>query len=346
MSLVSAYNEWDPIEEIIVGSALHAAMPNEDKGFKTIQKTTHDLFDSIRPGAFHQKIIDETEDDIQAFVDELKKLAIQVRRPDPIKFKDKFKTLDWEAEHYFCYCPRDILLTIGDMIIETPNVFRSRYFETFAYKDILLDYMRSGSKWISAPKPRLLNEIYNDSDPNQSALMNLEPVFDAANVLRAGQDIFYLVSDSGNELGFQWLQNILGKQYRVHPCRNLYSSMHIDSTLCLLKPGLALVNPSRVTDDNLPPLLRNWDKLIAPEMVEYTYSDAGSFSTKWLGMNLLMLAPTVAVVDKFQLPLIKLLEKNGIDVIPLILRHGRTLGGGFHCITLDVKRKGKLENYF
>lgn len=227
----------------------------------------------------------------------------------------------------------------------TPNVFRSRYFETVGYKSILLDYMNSGSKWIAAPKPRLLDSTYNESDRSKSALGNLEPVFDAANILRAGKDIIYLISDSGNELGCRWLQTILGEQYRVHPCHNLYSSMHIDSTICLLRPGLALVNPSRVNEKNLPNPLKNWDLLICPEMVEYKYSDLGAFSTRWLGMNLLMLAPDLAVVDKHQLPLINLLEKNGIATIPLALRHGRTLGGGFHCITLDVRRKGKLEDY-
>jgi len=346
MSLVNVHNEWDPVEEIIVGTALHAVMPHEDKGFQVIQQASHDLFDSLVPGALPQRIIDETEEDIQHFVEELEKLHIQVRRPKAIEFKEKFKTLDWEAEHYFSYCPRDILLAVGGTIIETPNVFRSRYFETFEYKDILLDYMKSGSRWISAPKPRLLDELYNDSDPSQSALRNLEPVFDAANVLRAGRDIFYLVSDSGNELGCQWLQNALGEEYRVHPCHNLYSSMHIDTTICLLRPGLALINPSRVSKDNLPPLLKDWDIVTAPDMVEFKYSDLGSFSTAWLGMNLLMLAPNLAVVDKHQLPLIKLLEKQGIETIPLMLRHGRTLGGGFHCITLDVRRKGKLEDYF
>ena len=298
------------------------------------------------PGTIPQWIIDETEEDIQIFIQELEKLNIRVNRPKAIEFKEKFKTLDWEAEHYFTYCPRDILLAIGNAIIETPNVFRSRYFETFAYKDLLLSYMKSGSKWLSAPKPRLLDEIYNDTDPTQLALRNLEPVFDAANILRAGRDIFYLVSDSANELGCQWLQNTLGEQYRVHPCHKLYSSMHIDTTICLLRPGLALINPSRVTEDNLPPLLKNWDIVTAPEMVEYKYSELGTFSTAWLGMNLLMLAPNLAVVDKHQLPLIKLLEKKGIETIPLKLRHGRTLGGGFHCITLDVRRTGTLEDYF
>jgi len=345
MSKVNVHNEWDPVEEILVGSPLHAIMPHQDKGFQVIQAAAHDLFDAVVPGAMPKKIIDETEEDIAMFICELQKAGIVVKRPEPIEFHGKFKTLDWEAEHYFSYCPRDILLAIGDTIIETPNVFRSRYFETYSYKNILLDYMNSGSKWISAPKPRLLDSIYNETDQTKSALNNLEPVFDAANILRVGKDIMYLVSDSGNELGAKWLQNTLGDQYRIHSCHNLYSSMHIDSTISLLRPGLALVNPSRVREDNLPQLLKNWDLLICPDMVEYKYSDLGSFSTPWLGMNLLMLAPDLAVVDKHQLPLIKLLEKNGINTIPLALRHGRSLGGGFHCITLDVRRTGKIEDY-
>lgn len=345
MSLVNVHNEWDPIEELIVGSPMNAKMPFADKGFQAIQQASHDLFDALQPGKIPEKIIHETEEDIQIFIAEIRKAGIQVRRPDIITFNNQFSTLDWEAEHYFSYCPRDILLAIGNTIIETPNVFRSRYFETTGYKNILLDYMKSGCKWIAAPKPRLLDSIYNDTDSNQSALRNHEPVFDAANILRVGKDILYLVSDSGNELGCQWLQSILGSEYRVHPCRNLYSSMHIDSTISLLRPGLALVNPSRVRADNLPSLIQNWDLLICPEMIEYRYSEQGSFSTKWLGMNLLMLAPDLAVVDKHQLPLIKLLEKNGIATIPLALRHGRTLGGGFHCITLDVRRRGNLEDY-
>lgn len=345
-SLVNVYNEWDPVEEIIVGTAQHAAIPHEDKGFQAMQKNTPDLFKSLKSGNYPQFIIDETEEDLAHFVSELEKLKIRVRRPTPIQCSERVKTLDWEADHYFAYCPRDVLLAVGDSIIESPNVFRSRYFETVSYKEILIDYLKSGSKWLSAPKPRLLDEGFNSIDPNQLALKNHEPVFDAANILRAGTDLFYLISDSGNELGCQWLQTLLGETFTVHPCRQLYSSMHIDSTLCLLKPGLVLINPSRVRHDNLPEPLKKWDQLVAPEMVEYRYSDEGNFSTKWLGMNLLMLAPDCAVVDKHQLPLIKLLEKNGIHVLPLQLRHGRTLGGGFHCVTLDVRRKGSLESYF
>lgn len=340
--MIKVYNEWDPIEEIIVGRVKYARIPKEDKGYEVILKSAH----SMSAGHFPEWLLEETEEDIEIFINELKKLNIIVRQPTPTPFYEKFRTLDWEAENYFCYCPRDILLAFDDMIIESPNVFRSRYFETVAYKEILIDFLKHDSRWISAPKPRLLDNIYNNEDPNRSLLNDYEPVFDAANVLRAGRDLFYQISDSGNELGCRWLQTILGNNFKVHPCRNLYSSVHIDSTISLLRPGLVLINPERVNKENLPAPLRKWDVIVAPPMVDYQYSDFNPISTVWLGMNLLMLRPDLAVVDAHQLPLISLLEKNGINTLPLKLRHGRQLAGGFHCITLDTKRKGDLENYF
>ena len=59
-----------------------------------------------------------------------------------------------------------------------------------------------------------------------------------------------------------------------------------------------------------------------------------------------MVNPELAIVDKRQVALIKELEARSVDVIGLQLRHARTLGGGFHCVTNDVRRAGSLENYF
>lgn len=347
MSLVSVYNEWDPLEEIIVGSALNARIPKEDKGFMVIEPTAKNLLASLPSGIFPEKIIEETEEDIEIFIKILEGLNIKVRRPEPIPAGNSFSNSYWKSDFYFNYCPRDVLITLGNMIIETPNVYRSRYFETFCYKDMLTEYMLSGAKWLSAPKPKLLDELYNETNPDELALRNLEPAFDAANILRAGRDIFYLISDSGNELGYKWLKNILGDDYRIHPCYDLYTSVHIDTTFCLLRPGLVLINPAFIkSEDRIPDLLKSWDMIRAPEMIDVNYSDVYPMASEWLGMNLLMLNPKLAVVDQDQLHLIKLLEEHNIEVIPLLLRHGRVLGGGVHCITLDVRRKGELEDYF
>ena len=44
------------------------------------------------------------------------------------------------------------MMVIGDQIIETPNVIRSRSQETFSYRALLMEYMNSGASWYSAPR--------------------------------------------------------------------------------------------------------------------------------------------------------------------------------------------------
>ena len=63
-------------------------------------------------------------------------------------------------------------------------------------------------------------------------------------------------------------------------------------------------------------------------------------------MNLFSIDPETVVVDSDQTQLIRLLESKGLNVAPVKLRHSRMLGGGFHCVTLDVRRRGTLEGYF
>jgi len=345
---VNAHNEWDPLEELIIGIADNCQYPTNDFSWDVIladeEKQLPNLDVKLPP--IPPFMIEETKEDLNIFAEAMKKLGVKVHRPNPIDTNQLIKTPYWESNQYFNYCPRDILLVVGDTIIETASYTRSRYFESFSYRDILMKCMYGKSPWIAAPKPLLREEDYNLSPNGPNILNNLDPIFDAANVIRAGKDLFYLLSGSGNKAGLQWLRNTLGKEYRVHACPDLYQGIHIDSTIALLRPGLALINPARVNEDNLPEYLKKWDLIYTPEMVTHAYSDFPPMSSKWLGMNLLMVNPSLAVVDAHQTALIKLLEKNGIDVLPLVLRHGMSLGGGFHCVTLDVKRKGKKEDYF
>jgi len=73
---------------------------------------------------------------------------------------------------------------------------------------------------------------------------------------------------------------------------------------------------------------------------------AKCIGSNWIDMNAFSINPDLVVVDKDQTALIKLIEKQGIDVIPIKLRHSKMMGGGFHCVTLDIRRAGKLERYF
>jgi scyllo-inosamine-4-phosphate amidinotransferase 1 len=224
-------------------------------------------------------------------------------------------------------------------------VLRPRLWESDAYKEILLDYLRSGARWLAAPKPRMADECYDLTDDGVGVLRDLEPMFDAANVLRMGRDILYLVSAGGNELGARWLESVLGPEYRVHRCRDLYAGTHIDSTIALLRPGLALLCPERVTELNMPEPLRKWDHVWCPPMADPGWLHAHPYTSVWIGMNVFMVNPDLAVVDRRQTDLIRELESRGIDVCPLSMPHVRSIGGGFHCAALDVRRSGQLEDY-
>ena len=286
---------------------------------------------------------------MNTFVAVLEKLGITVKRPETWPHAAKFSTIHWESEGFYNYCPRDVMLVIGDHIIETPNVIRSRSQETFSYRTMMVEYLKSGAKWYSAPKPMLLDSLF-EVDPDKPTPRNHEPVFDAANVLRLGRDLIYLVSGTGNEMGGEWLQTILADDYRVHFLKDVYYGSHIDSTFVALRPGLMLCNPARINDDTLPEILKQWDVIYSPPMENTDRYDADylskSIGSNWIDMNLLSINPSLVVVDQDQTALIKLLEKQGLDVIPLKLRHSKMLGGGFHCVTLDIRRKGTLQRYF
>ena len=348
MSVVWSCNEWDSLEEVIVGNPLRARFPTADLSTRLAEFPDRSLED-IPQGSFPQQIIDETEEDLDAFVAVLKDAGVTVKRPATWPHDATFSTINWQSQGFYNYCPRDIMLVIGDRIIETPNVIRSRAQETFSYRTMMVEYLKSGAKWFSAPKPMLLDSLF-DVDLKRPTPRNDEPAFDAANVLRLGRDLIYLVSSTGNELGGQWLQTMLGEEFRVHFLKDVYFGSHIDSTFAALRPGLILCSPARVNDDTLPEILKQWEVIYSPPMEGQDTRDADylskSIGSKWIDMNVFSINPNLVVADRDQKALIKLLERHGIDVIPLKLRHSKMLGGGFHCVTLDIRRTGSLERYF
>jgi N-dimethylarginine dimethylaminohydrolase len=348
MSVLWSCNEWDPLEEVIVGNPLRARFPFADRSTQLAEFPDRSL-EEIPQGSFPQWIIEETEEDLNEFVAVMEQLGITVKRPETWPHEDKFSTIHWESEGYYNYCPRDIMLVIGNQIIETPNVIRSRAQESLSYRKLMIDYLKSGAKWYCAPKPMLLDSLF-DVDMDKPMPRNDEPAFDAANILRFGRDLLYLVSGTGNEFGGQWLQTILGDDFRIHFLKDVYYGSHIDSTFVALRPGLILCNPARINEQTLPEFLKQWEVIYSPPMESTDRFDADylskSIGSKWIDMNLFSINPDLVVVDRDQTALIKLLEKQGIDVIPLKLRHSKMLGGGFHCITLDTRRKGTLQRYF
>ena len=146
---------------MIVGNPLGARFPTADRSTQLTEFPDRSL-EKIPQGPFPQRIIEETEEDLNAFVEVLEELGVTVKRPELWPHEAKFSTIHWESKGYYNYCPRDIMLVVGDHIIETPNVMRSRAQESFSYRTMMVDYSKSGAKRYSAPKPMLLDSLFNE----------------------------------------------------------------------------------------------------------------------------------------------------------------------------------------
>ena len=330
MIRLKSNNGWDPLKTIIVGDVTGARIPPLSRSMRNFMFANlefHQIRELCAPWVYSTKVIDETEEDLEILVETLTKESIIVHRPEK-------KNYGWMN-----YCPRDIFLVLDDIILETPNVMSVREYESLAYRHIL---NKLDGRWLKAPVPQYLEESFDFSDLSVPTLMNAEIMFDAPNVVRMGKTLLYQISNSGNLKGLKWLQQTF-PEYRIHPASQ-YSGAHMDSTIVPLRPGLVLLNGLRCTKNNYPLIFKNWDKIFFTDIVSTDTDDSG-ISSNSIGLNLLSLNEDTVIVDKNQKPLIKILKQHGINSIPLELRHARTLGGGFHCVTLDLHREGKLEQY-
>ena len=392
MQKINSHNEWDQLREIIVGTAKGTKATLTWKGNQEPSKEALAKALELSDKACPQWFFDEVEEDLDGLANTLKSLGVTVHRPEGYDYTKFHSTPYWMSTSNNCYNTRDLNLVVGNSVIESPSYMESRYYEPSCLYSIWYEYLEKGFKWIAAPKPMLNYEvklpyfrdhesrIMTDEDllhqkltdgrvEKLHKLAENEILFEAANTVRMGKDLLYLISSSGNELGAKWLQSVLGEEYNVHTTRDIYRSSHIDSTVMCLKPGLVLLNDTRVTEETCPEIFKKWDKLyfsdVAPtseaelkyqqefrdpigkQIEELGFStNLHDMSSPWVGLNFLSVNQSTVIVDQRQESLIKLLEKHNFTVIPIKMRHIYTQGGGIHCATLDTVRDSKLESYF
>ena len=319
---MKSQNEWDPLKKVIVGVADYATVPEVDLSVRTINYADRKDISGVPVGPYPQQDIDEANEDLEVLVDFLSDLGVEVIRPSRT------------PTDYYNFCPRDVIFTHKDFTMVTPMPLQCRKDAWKPLIDLLDTTIIVPCKHQDA--------LYNGScvgDKDTLALTEVTPAFDAANILRANDDILYLVSNSGNVAGANLLQEMLGDRAKVHLLQGVYSYMHIDTTIAFLREGLMLLNPERIKSiDVLPEPFRNWDVIWCPEPVDIGYYPGYNHASEWGNMNLFSVNPNLVVLEEHQEPTRKELEKHGIECVMLPMRHGRTLSGVFHCVTLDLER--------
>lgn len=348
--IVNTHNEWDQLEEVIVGRVDHAMFPSWDYILKnTIPEEGIEYYQksfSMKGQPIPSDIIEMANENLASLIEILENENVIVRRPDIFDYSNNTKTPFWEVDNGVSSAnPRDVFLVVGDLVIECPMADRGRYFEALPYRNIMLDLIDSGAKWISAPKPILKDEFYNNfnSIKDNFCINNSEITFDAADFIRCGKNIVGQLSQVTNRRGVQWLQSILGNEYKVELIKSkCKQALHIDTTLTALREGTLLINPEFITVEDLPSCFNDWEILIAPKPESFS-TKIGDFKivSDWMSMNMLSVDEEKVIVEEKQHSMIRFLEKNGFTPIPCSFESYYLFGGSFHCATLDLRRKSK-----
>ncbi|MGK5637877.1 glycine amidinotransferase [Streptomyces sp. URMC 126] len=363
--LVNSWNEWDPLREIIVGVADHACFEPSEPGYRPALRDSDAPFPT---GPKPAEMVDRANEQLDGLVRVLQAQGVTVRRPDPIDLTRSLKTLTFEVANQYCVvCPRDVMITLGNEIVEATMSRRARYFEYQAYRKLVYSYWNADPRveWTVAPKPSMADSMYREDfwewplEKRHAEMHNSEfcvtqdeVVFDAADMSRFGRDIMVQESMTTNRAGIRWLKRHLEPRgFRVHPVHfplDFFPS-HIDCTFVPLRPGLVLTNPERPLREGEERMFHDngWELVEAPQPTS-TNDEMPRYcqSSKWLSMNVLSVSPNTVICEEREKPLHDLLDKLGFEVLPVPFRDVFEYGGSLHCATWDVHREGTREDYF
>ncbi|MFF0630069.1 glycine amidinotransferase [Streptomyces sp. NPDC004296] len=364
--MVNAWNEWDTLQEVVVGSATGACFEPTEPGNRP--QTRGEGGAPFPTGPKPAEAVDRANEQLAGLAALLTAQGVTVRRPAPHDFSKPLRTPAFEVENQYCaVCPRDVMITLGNGILEATMSRRARYFEYEPYRKLVYEYWDADPRvtWTVAPKPTMADSMYRQDfwewplkerharmHDSEFCVTQDEVVFDAADMSRFGRDILIQESMTTNRAGIRWLKRTLEpKGFRVHPVHFPldYFPSHIDCTFVPLRPGLVLTNPERPIRETERQMFTDngWRLVAAPQPV-LTNDDMPPYcqSSKWLSMNVLSVSPQKVICEEQEKPLQDLLYSLGFEVLTVPFRDVFEYGGSLHCATWDIRRDSTREDYF
>jgi glycine amidinotransferase len=279
---------------------------------------------------------------------------------------------------------RDVTMIHGNYIIEATTCRRTRIYERFNLRPIFERYFKEDPECVhfAAPMPMLTDESFvrnyyydfentwTDEDKRNKLhnwefqLTEKEPLWDAADAMRFGKDIFHQGSCVTNKGGMDWLKRMCASlglrlhhvlfdtpKEKDHP--DNYHPWHIDVNLVPLRPGLCIYNPdwSPRTPELWELFKKNdWELIPAARPTRVHKNKVyltGLYEGKsWISMNTFSIDSKTVCVEAGETAYCEQLDKLGFEVVPIPYEKVIPFGGALHCTTLDVYREGGCEDYF
>lgn len=148
---------------------------------------------------------------------------------------------------------------------------------------------------------------------------------DAANLIKLGLDILFLVSRSGSMGCYNKFRQLLEEKYdkkvRLHPMINMYEEIHVDTNISVvgynkkLDKNLVVVDGKYVTPYKIPAIFRgkNWAVIEIDKVTDEKVDYPERFLTSdKIGINFVALGPSLIMMNKLQTKLIEAFHLYGV----------------------------------
>ncbi|KAL4791185.1 lysine amidinotransferase [Aspergillus venezuelensis] len=337
---VHADDEWSPLKAVIVGRAGRACFPAAP--IEMIRATMPEAHvHRFKPDSlFPQDLVRKAEAELDGFAGILESEGIKVYRPS--------EGVNWLAEGgYTGAMPRDGLLSVGNTLIEACFAWSCRSSEIeIGYASILHELAQDKRVTVVRRTPGSFADTLLRNDGTMMhpwVINNSRPAFDAADFMRFGKTIIGQYSHVTNRAGVEYLQQNLPVGYTVEILDvNDPSAMHIDATILPLRQGLLAYNPNKVTEAALRAhaVLADWNLRPYPFVPKEDLNGSPLYMTSpWLVLNALVLDGERVVVEASDEKTARWFEELGMRCIRCPFKHVNSLGGSFHCATVDLVRK-------
>ena len=194
--------------------------------------------------------------------------------------------------------PRDPLIVIGPHLIEASLRGPERQAERFALRPLVQQVaQRRGVQWTSVP-PGWANAVDG-------------PWLEGGDVVLNGSEIYVGMSGRASDMaGIDWLERLLGPDYRVIPMAMRSSVKHLEDVLALVRPGLLVCCPALLID-GLPTALRAWDAIVLSP------GEAEAHAAHFLGLD-----ERRAIIEASNGRVDEELRRRDITTLPLVSPRG------------------------
>ncbi|KAI1501217.1 Amidinotransferase family protein [Biscogniauxia marginata] len=337
---VQADDEWSPLKSVIVGRAGIAGFPSAPAEMieATMPSEYVSLFKPQTP--FPPNLIAKAEAELDVFTSILEDEGIKVYRPP--------KGIDWLAENgYTGAMPRDGLMSVGNTLIEACFAWPCRSNEIeIGFTPILQQLgLDRRVNIVRRPKSSFANTLLDDDGTknDQWVINNSRPAFDTADFMRFGTTLIGQYSHVTNQAGVDYIAEHLPEGYKIEMLEvNDPNAMHIDATILPLRHGLLVYNPKKVTEAALRKhaVLADWVLRPYPFVPKDRVDPPLYMTSPWLCLNALVLDGEKVVVEASDSKTLEWFESLGMKCIPCPFQHVNSIGGSFHCATVDMVRQG------